>query len=99
MHLIASLRSKVPDWLWAGLVSGVAAAVGSFSLLSLGWLTDVAEWADSAGATEFPDLSVLGYGAVSATVGIGAAVLNALYRWAQSKTALVPGDGPTYPKD
>lgn len=96
MNLIARLRSKLPAWLWSGLVSGLAGAVAAFGLLTLGWLQDVAQWADSSGATAFPDLSVLGYGAVSAVAGFGTAVVNAVYRWGQSKTGLIPGDGPTY---
>lgn len=96
MHLLANLRSKLPDWLWAGITSGFYAGVVSFGLLSLGWLTDVAKWADAAGAAPFPDLSTLGYGAVSAVVGVCTAAGNAIYRWAQTKTSIVPGDGPTY---
>lgn len=98
MKLISKLKAKCPAWLWAGAVSGVAAAVGTFVPLTLGWLTRVADWASSSGATEFPSLTVLGYGAVSAAVGLATGVVNAVYRWVQSRSSLIPGDGPTYTK-
>ena len=71
------------------------AFIGTLSTTTLGWLADVAHWASSSGATQFPGLSVLGYGVVSAAVAAGTFVLAAAVRLAQA-AGWVPGKPPTY---
>lgn len=66
---------------WTFLFSFIAL----FLISSLGWLADVVSWASSSGASAFPDLSVLGYAAVSAVASAAIGLVNFVIRYAQSK--------------
>ena len=78
----------------AALATFANTTIGTFALTATGWLGDVAEWANSSGATTFPSLSVLGYGAVAAVTGAAAGATNWVYRKVQSSMGW--GSGPVY---
>lgn len=69
--------------------------IGLFLISAVGWVSKVAEWASSSGATPLPGLSVLGYAVVSAfcaaIVGLGTWAIRAI----QANTSL-PGQPPQY---
>lgn len=89
------MTKEVRDALRAARNAGLWAFVGVFGATSLGWLADVAEWASSSGATQFPGLSVLGYGVVSAAASAATFVVAAAVRLAQV-AGWVPGQPPRY---
>lgn len=76
------------------LMTALWAFIGTFGLTLTGWLADVAKWASDSGATPFPGLSVLGYGAVAAAAAAASGVVAFIVRAAQSYTGT--GKPPTY---
>lgn len=86
--------TRIPNELRAGLVTAAFTFVGLFAMSGIGWLGDVAEWANTGGEVAFPSVSVLAYGAASAATAALSGALNALYRWAQTKVGA--GSVPVY---
>lgn len=81
--------------LWTALFSFVTL----FGVTAVGWLQDVVVWASESGASEFPSLSVLGYGAVSALTSVAIGFVNFVVRFAQAKGLFgqsASAIGPTY---
>lgn len=83
------------DALKAAGWSAVWTFIALFGVSTLGWLSDVAQWASSQGTEPLPALSVLGYAVVSAAVAAVSGVITAAVRLAQAKGVL-PGNGPSY---
>lgn len=79
----------------AGAVTAAFTFIGAFALGALGWVAEVAAWASSEGASDFPGYSALGYAVAAALVAAVTGLLNFLVRWAQGK-GWVPGNGPVY---
>jgi hypothetical protein len=84
------------DQLKAAAYTALWAFVGVFGLSLLGWVNDIASWANDTAAGAFPDVSVLAKAAVSAGAAAAAGLVTWVVRYAQSKGVL-PGSGPTYP--
>jgi len=74
--------------------SALATFIGVFGLAAVGFLSDVASWADGGGS--FPDVSVLGKAAVSAAVAAASGLVTWVLAWARRRN-LLPGAAPTYP--
>lgn len=79
----------------AGLWSGLFSFLTLFSVTLLGWLQDVVQWASDSGVAEFPTLSVLGYGFVSAAAAAMIGLVNFGFRFIQGSSSL-PGGPPKY---
>lgn len=86
------LKNAIKAGAWTALFT----FIGLFFLSAIGWVQDVAEWASSNGAVEFPDLSVLGYAAVSAMCAGVIGLFNVIVRAVQSMTNV--GTIPSYDK-
>lgn len=84
----------MPNSLRAALATALFTFFAAFGAGLLGWLAAVAEWAATSGTADFPDLSVLGYLAVSAFVAAAAGLTNWVVRYAQERTGA--GVTPTY---
>ena len=54
------------------------------------------EWGSNGTPSEFPQMSVLASGAVSAVLSAGAGFVGTIVRLAQSKIRAIPGDPPRY---
>lgn len=81
----------------AGLWTALWTFIGTFGLLTLTpWVADVAAWATAQGTTEFPDVSVLGYGVVAALTSAVSGLVALVVRFAQAHTS-IPGGPPQYP--
>jgi amino acid transporter len=81
--------------LWTALFSFITL----FGVSAVGWLQDVVVWASESGASDFPDLSVLGYGLVSAVASVAIGFVNFVIRFAQAKGLFGQSAsevGPTY---
>lgn len=76
------------------LMTALWTFIALFGLTFTGWLGDVAEWASSSGTQEFPALSILGYGVVSAAAAAASGVVAFVVRAAQTYTGT--GKPPTY---
>jgi len=84
------------DAVKAALWTALWSFLGLFALLTLTpWIADVAQWADSRGAEPFPDLSVLGYGLISALAATASGLIGFLVRALQA-AGVLPGSGPGY---
>ncbi len=68
--------------------------VGTFGAQLAGALQQIVDWSSSSGQEPFPDLSILGYGFVSAAGGAFLGALVSIYRWAQAKLGM--GRPPSY---
>lgn len=86
---------NLTDPLKAALSTALWTFIALFSITTLGWLSSVAEWASKSGHTQFPGLSVLGYGVVSAIVAAASGLVAFIVRFAQSKNVL-PGTPPAF---
>lgn len=85
-------RNSIKAGAWTTLFSFLTL----FAVTLLGWLQDVVEWAAASGASgQFPDLSPLGYGAVSAAAAAAIGLVNFAVRFIQGHTSL-PGSPPDY---
>lgn len=88
-------NTNTRDAIRAARNAALWAFLGTFGMTALGWLGDVAEWASSSGATQFPGLSVLGFGVVSAATSAATFAVAAGVRLAQA-AGWVPGRPPSY---
>lgn len=79
----------------AGLWTALFSFITLFAVTLLGWLQDVVLWASDSGVAEFPDLSVLGYGFVSAAAAAAIGLVNFGLRFVQGSSSL-PGGPPEY---
>lgn len=86
---------KIPDWARAGLMTGVFVFVSGVAATLVGWLNDVASWADASGGTPFPDPSVLRGALASAAAAALTGALNAAVRAVQARFTI--GSPPLYP--
>lgn len=75
---------------WTALFTFVAL----FGVSVTGWLVDLADALSSG--SPVPSWSVLASAGVSAAAASSAAVLNFVYRWAQSFGVPLPGSSPSY---
>jgi hypothetical protein len=67
------------DSLFRVIRTFIIAFLGIWLPLLLGWLQDLADWANSDGQQPFPDMSALYYGGVSAAVAAFVAILNLIW--------------------
>lgn len=86
------MSDSVKAALWTALFTFLSV----FATTAIGWVGDVAEWANGAGTTAFPSVSVLAYGAVSALTAAGAGFLNWVVRATQKATGVGAGTVPSY---
>ena len=95
--------NRLPDWLRAGVMTGVFVFVTGLAATLVGWINDVADWANGAGSTPFPDPSVVRGALVSAGVAAATALVNAVIRAVQERMGLgftpdyTPADGQLAP--
>ena len=89
------MNPTLTNSLKAGAWTALFSFVTLFSVTLLGWLQDVVVWASDSGVAEFPTLSVLGYGAVSAVAAAMIGLVNFGLRFIQGSTNL-PGGPPEY---
>lgn len=89
---------NLPDPVRSGISSAALVFLVTFLPAVLGWLGDLAEWASSSGHTPLPGISTLGYAAVSAVLAAVGGLAMGLFRWAQGRTNLIPGQPPTFSK-
>lgn len=87
---------KLPDPVRSGLSSAALVFLITFLPAVLGWLGNLAEWASSSGAEPLPGLSTLGYAAVSAVLAAVGGLVMGVFRWAQGRSNLIPGQPPTW---
>lgn len=85
------MSDSVKAALWTALFTFVAL----FGISLLGWVQEVAAWAGSATAGDFPSVTPLGKAAVAAVAAAATGLINWIVRFAQAKGAL-PGNGPAY---
>lgn len=83
-----TVKSALYTFLWT--------FIGLFGVTLLGWFQVVGEWASKHGHEPFPDVSVLGYGLVSAAGAAAAGLVAFIVRFAQTKNVL-PGEPPAFP--
>lgn len=83
----------------AAAYSALWTFVAMFGVTLLGWLNDVGQWATDAGEDRgtFPDLSVLGGGALAAAAAALTFIVAFVVRQAQA-SGVVPGAPPSYPE-
>lgn len=90
------------DSIKAGAYTSAWTFIALFGGSSVGWLSDVGDWASSWGATgstvDFPSLSVLASAAVAAVAAAGSGFVGTIVRLAQSKISKLPGGPPVYPR-
>lgn len=98
--MLKRLRRRIPDWLWAGVVTGLFTGLTPFVLALGDWLEGVAAWA-AGDPVLFPDVSVVRSATVGLVFGGIAGGANAVYRYLQtlsgrgSPPEYFPGVGPT----
>lgn len=90
---------SLPNWFKAGAATALFSFFTLFITSLIGFLNGIIEWANSEGTAGFPKLSTLGYAAASAAVAVVIGLVNMIYRFLQSRTALIPGIGPQYSGD
>lgn len=90
------MNPELKNAIKAGAWTALFTFIGLFFLSAIGWVQDVAQWANSSGTLEFPDLSVLAYAAVSAACAAVIGLFNAIVRAVQSMTHI--GTTPSYDK-
>jgi hypothetical protein len=92
-------RLNLPDWLRAALATSVFTFVTGVCATLVGWLNDVADWANGGASTPFPDPSVAKGALVSLGVALAVGVVNAAVRAVQERRGLgltpdyTPADG------
>jgi hypothetical protein len=92
-------RFNIPDWLRAALATAGFTFLTGLCATLVGWINDVADWANGAAGAPFPDPSVLRGSIASLGVALAVAVVNAGYRAIQERLGLgltpdyTPADG------
>lgn len=95
--------SFLPDWAKAGVMTGVFVFITGVAATLVGWINDVADWANGGAQTPFPDPSVVRGALVSAAVAAATALVNAVIRAIQERMGLgltpdyTPADGDLAP--
>lgn len=92
--LWSRLKPATRNAIRAGATTAGFSFVVLFGATLVGWSQDVVEWSSDSGASPFPGLSVLGYGAVSAVGSAAIGAVNGAVRWAQGRLGV--GTPPTY---
>jgi hypothetical protein len=89
------------DALKSGAFTALWTFIALFGATAAGWAQEVIVWADEWGASgstvDFPSLSVLASGVVSAVAAAASGLVGTVVRLAQAKTSVVPGSPPVYP--
>jgi hypothetical protein len=88
------LKPATRNAIRAGATTAGFSFVVLFGATVIGWSQDVTQWASDSGASPFPGLSVLGYGAVSAAASAAIGAINGFVRWAQGRLGM--GTPPNY---
>lgn len=94
----ASTEPTVVDAVKSAAWSALWAAVAGFCLTLLAWLGQVTVWANARGQNgPFPEVAVLGYGAVIALASFATGFVGFVARYLQGK-GILPGKGtiPVY---
>lgn len=86
----------MPNAVKSGITTAIAVFLFTFLPAVLGLMGQLAEWASSSGAEPLPDISVLGYAAVSGVLAAIGGVVWGVFRWAQAHSDLIPGQPPTF---
>jgi hypothetical protein len=94
------MNPTTSDAVKAGAFTALWAFIALFGATLLGWTADVIDWAQDWGTTgvpaDFPNMSVLAAGAISALGSAAAGLVGTIVRLAQAKTSVVPGQPPVY---
>lgn len=83
------------DSIKAGAWTALWTFVALFGATAAGWSQQVVDWANTGLTGDFPSLSILASGAVSAFFAALSGLVGTIVRLAQAKTGL-PGQPPTY---
>jgi hypothetical protein len=71
--------------------------LGSLAVLCLSWLTDLANWANTSGHAQLPNLSTAGFAVLSALLAAASGFVTFAVRGLQA-SGVLPGQPPTYDK-
>lgn len=88
------LSAKTRNAIIAGRNVAAWTFIVAFGGSALGWMQEVISWADASGQEPFPDVSMLGFAAISAVGAAATGALAAVVRWAQA--SLGRGNPPNY---
>lgn len=86
----------LPNAVKSGVTTAIAVFLFTFLPAALGLMGELAQWASSSGAEPLPDISVLGYAAVSGVLAAVGGIVWGVFRWAQANSNLIPGSPPEF---